>query len=95
LDGKQTERERIEKRMQVPNFWDDQESAQKTVRQLKQLRAVIAPVSELSQAADDCRSQVARNPADHPVGAREAERMIGRRHDGLHPAQGEGQVALA
>ena len=39
--------------MQAPNFWDDQESAQKTMQQLKQLRAVIKPVGELCDAAGD------------------------------------------
>jgi len=46
---------RIEKRMSAPGFWDDQETAGKVVVQLKALKAVVVPVTELSGRVDDLR----------------------------------------
>ncbi len=47
---------KIEQRMSAPHFWDNAESAQKVVAQLKALRAVIGPVTELSGKIEDLRT---------------------------------------
>ena len=47
---------KIEQRMSAPHFWDNAESAQKVVAQLKSLRAVIGPVTELSGKIEDLRT---------------------------------------
>jgi peptide chain release factor 2 len=39
--------------MSKPNFWDDQESAQKVINQLKSLKAIIEPAEQLCQNIDD------------------------------------------
>ena len=46
---------RTEKRMSAPGFWNDQETAGKVVVQLKALKAVVVPVTELSARVDDLR----------------------------------------
>lgn len=43
----------IEVTMGEANFWDDNESALKTVSQLKTLKAVVGPMDELTAAAED------------------------------------------
>ena len=43
----------IEVKMGEANFWDDNESAQKTVSQLKALKAVVGPMDELASSAED------------------------------------------
>ena len=53
VDSKEKELEEIQKKMEDPAFWKDQEAAQKTVGQLKILRATIEPVTELESAAED------------------------------------------
>jgi len=42
---------KIEARMGEPNFWNDQEAAQRAVRELKRLRAVIEPVRAFQKRA--------------------------------------------
>ena len=39
--------------MAAPNFWDNQESAQKTVQALKKLKALVEPMDGVITAADD------------------------------------------
>ena len=43
----------LERRMSAPTFWNDQESAQKVVVELKALKAVVAPVTELYGRVED------------------------------------------
>jgi peptide chain release factor 2 len=43
----------LEARMAQPGFWDIQETAQKTVQELKALRAQVEPVQDLVRRADD------------------------------------------
>jgi len=43
----------IEERMASPDFWNNNEKAQKTIRELKALRSVIIPLQELSQSSGD------------------------------------------
>lgn len=42
--------------MSAPGFWDDQESAQAKVEELRKLNAVLKPLGELVQAADDLQA---------------------------------------
>jgi len=53
VDSKEKELEEIQKKMEDPAFWKDQEAAQKIVGQLKILRATIEPVTELEAAFED------------------------------------------
>lgn len=39
--------------MGEPGFWDDSESAQKTVAELKTLKAIVGPMDELSSSVED------------------------------------------
>ena len=39
--------------MSVPGFWDDQEAAQKVVAELKTVKALVVPVSELGRRTED------------------------------------------
>ena len=39
--------------MAAPGFWDHQESAQETVGQLKSLKAVVAPMTDMISDVDD------------------------------------------
>jgi peptide chain release factor 2 len=39
--------------MAAPNFWDNQEAAQKTVGELSRLKAAVTPLAELKSAGDD------------------------------------------
>ena len=43
----------IEVEMAAPNFWDNQETAQKTVGELSRLKAATKPLGELGTAGDD------------------------------------------
>ena len=42
--------------MSAPNFWDNQESAQKVVAELKTLKAIIVPITELSAQIEDLQT---------------------------------------
>lgn len=46
----------LEEQMAVPGFWDNAESAQKTVSQLKSLKAVVAPVTQLLGSVEDVQT---------------------------------------
>lgn len=48
----------IEARMSAPGFWDNQESAQVVVGQLKGLKAVVEPLKELIGAVEDLRTLI-------------------------------------
>ncbi len=48
----------IEQKMAAPGFWDNQEKAQETVGELKSLKAVVAPLSELIGSVDDLSALV-------------------------------------
>jgi peptide chain release factor 2 len=50
--------EQLEQRMSAPDFWASQEAAQKVVGQLKALKAVVAPVSELVKQVRDAQAMV-------------------------------------
>ncbi|MCB9850797.1 MAG: peptide chain release factor 2 [Phycisphaerales bacterium] len=46
----------INQRMSEPNFWDDPESAQRTVMELKKLKATVEPVGDLLERLDDANA---------------------------------------
>lgn len=39
--------------MSAPDFWDDSESAQKVVMQLKELKGIVGPLDDLAESATD------------------------------------------
>ncbi len=43
----------LEERMSAPDFWNDQDTAQKVVAELKTLKAVVAPTTELERRIED------------------------------------------
>src|SRR4051812_45766672 len=47
------ERDRLQARMGEPGFWDNQEKAQHTIKQIKPLNDVLKPYEELSAAVAD------------------------------------------
>ncbi len=53
VEKKQAELGDIEAEMGQPTFWDDQEAAQKRIQRLKRLTAVVEPVQDLEQRAED------------------------------------------
>ena len=56
--GKQARVEAIEKKMGSPDFWNNQESAQETIAELKGLNAVVKPLEDLVRAGDDLAAMV-------------------------------------
>jgi peptide chain release factor 2 len=56
----------IERRMGQPGFWDDPESAQKVVAELKALRAVVEPTLDALAKVEDLKTlhELAREEAD-------------------------------
>ena len=57
-DGKLNSITEIEGRMAAPNFWDNQETAQETVGELKSVKAIVGPMSELIDSGDDLQALV-------------------------------------
>ncbi|MCA9138681.1 MAG: PCRF domain-containing protein, partial [Planctomycetales bacterium] len=51
--GKSDQIKRIEAKMAEQGFWDNNESAQKTVGELKALKVIVGPMNELSSSVDD------------------------------------------
>ncbi len=56
LPARMEEMSRIEQQMSGTNFWSDQESAQKVVAQLKTLKAVVVPVTEILRRVEDLQA---------------------------------------
>jgi peptide chain release factor 2 len=55
---KQAELAEFEKRMNAPDFWDDPDAAQKTVAQMKRVKAATEPVQEMVDGLGDVRAMV-------------------------------------
>lgn len=49
---------KIEQQMAAPGFWGNRESAQDVVGQLKSLKALLKPLDEISQGADDLAAMI-------------------------------------
>ena len=56
MPARQKEMAQIEGRMSAPGFWDNQETAQQVVAQLKGLKAAITPVMELERKIQDLQA---------------------------------------
>src|SRR5262245_54797102 len=56
LAGKQALRTQLSDRMGKPNFWDNQEKAQQTIQELKQVNAVLTPYENFEKEAGDLRA---------------------------------------
>jgi peptide chain release factor 2 len=56
VPAKRSNLKELEERMSQPGFWDDPEAAQDTVGELKGLKAVVAPVDELSARIEDLKT---------------------------------------
>ncbi len=63
--------------MAAANFWDDQESAQETVGQLKSLKAIVSPMQELLTAGEDLEALLEMGEEDPDI-VPEIESEIGR-----------------
>lgn len=59
----------IELEMGAPGFWDDNESAQKTVSELKALKSIVGPMDELTSAAEDLGALFEMADEDESVAA--------------------------
>ncbi|WP_123807002.1 peptide chain release factor 2 [Sedimentisphaera salicampi] len=55
LPEKQDRKNELEKQMSSPDFWDEQEKAQKTVSELSSLKSVVEPVSSAIQEITDLK----------------------------------------
>jgi len=66
LPGKQAELKKLETQMESPQFWNDQETAQKVIQRLKHLKSFTDPVRELEQQVEDLQvlDQLAREEKD-------------------------------
>ena len=54
IDTQKSRQTEIEKAMSAGDFWNDQERAQKIVGELKKIKSVVAPYSDMAQKLDDC-----------------------------------------
>jgi len=57
-DSKLTALADVERAMAAPHFWDDPESANRTVQRLKSLKAVVDPLRRVESAAADLRAML-------------------------------------
>ena len=66
MPGKQAELKKLETQMESPQFWNDQETAQKVIQRLKHLKSFTDPVRELEQQVEDLQvlDQLAREEKD-------------------------------
>lgn len=78
-EGTKTEIGEIEQVMSAANFWDDPESAQKTVQKLKSLKAIIASPDSLAAEISDAEVMVelAQSEEETAMGP-ELEEQIGQ-----------------
>ncbi|MFP4105910.1 MAG: peptide chain release factor 2 [Phycisphaerae bacterium] len=53
LAGKKKTLAQLEEKMASPSFWDNQERAQETVRQLKSTKGIVSPVEEMTSRIED------------------------------------------
>ncbi len=58
IPGKAQEITKIEERMAAPGFWDNQETAQQVVIQLKSLKSAVEPLQAAAENADDLLGMV-------------------------------------
>lgn len=73
--GKAGQIKKIEAKMGQPGFWDDNESAQKTVGQLKALKAIVGPMNELSSSVEDLSVLMEMADEDESVAAEVSQEL--------------------
>ncbi|QDV42415.1 Peptide chain release factor RF2 [Stieleria neptunia] len=73
--GKAEQIKKIEAKMGQPDFWDDNESAQKTVGELKALKAIVGPMNELSSSVEDLSVLMEMADEDESVAAEVGEEL--------------------
>jgi peptide chain release factor 2 len=56
VPGKDERRKELEQRMNAPEFWNDQDEAQKVVGELKQLKATVDPIQRLESELEDLKA---------------------------------------
>ncbi|MEO1619025.1 MAG: peptide chain release factor 2 [Planctomycetota bacterium] len=73
--GRSAEIKKIEAKMGAPTFWDDNESAQKTVGQLKALKVIVGPLDELSSSVEDLNALMEMADEDESVAGEVASEL--------------------
>ncbi|QDV83385.1 peptide chain release factor 2 [Stieleria sp.] len=73
--GKAGQIKKIEAKMGQPDFWDDNESAQKTVGELKALKAIVGPMNELSSSVEDLSVLMEMADEDESVAAEVSQEL--------------------
>ena len=61
--------------MASPGFWDNQESAQEVVGQLKSVKAIVAPLDDLVSSSDDLVALVEMAEEDHSIAGEVADEV--------------------
>ncbi|MEM6690040.1 MAG: peptide chain release factor 2 [Planctomycetota bacterium] len=78
--SKQESIKSIELKMGEPDFWDDNDSAQKTVMQLKTLKGIVDPLDELTSSSEDLETLIEMADEDESIAGEvrsEIERLEG------------------
>jgi len=57
----------IEEKMGAPGFWDNQDRAQGVVAELKSLKAIVAPLAETLEAAEDLQAMLEMAEEDESI----------------------------
>ena len=73
--GKQQQIKAIEAKMGESDFWDDNESAQKTVAELKGLKSIVSPMDELSSSVADMSALLEMAEEDESIAAEVASEV--------------------
>jgi len=66
-ESRQAEIVQIEAKMGAPDFWDNQETAQEVVGQLKSLKSVCAPMTELLEKQEDLTALIEMADEDESI----------------------------
>jgi peptide chain release factor 2 len=77
IEDKQVGVAKLEEEMAAPNFWDDPEAAQKIVKRLKSLKAIVTAPSELQGELEDTQLliEMAQDEGDESVGQEISEAL--------------------
>ena len=62
--------------MAAPGFWDNQEQAQETVGQLKSLKAIVAPMTEMISSVEDLEALIEMGEEDPSIEAEIASEIV-------------------
>ena len=73
--GKADQIKQIEAKMAEAGFWDDNESAQKTVSELKGLKVIVGPLDELSSSVDDMGALMEMADEDESIAGEVADEI--------------------